>query len=364
MRNRIILLITLLTSLLTACGGLSTATTETVTPLVIPTINPTAAPTGTPAPTSVPVTENPDVVLGKQALSEGRFEYAITLFSKVYAGNLDNPEASSLLADAYLAWGQQSITAATGPSDQLAASFSLAIDRLNNGLALTSPDVPTYAAALAQSQAAATFIAQYDQLTALKQLAEADGDLATRQSNADTLVTQLAAFRNDQPDFPGLNPLERDALLTAAAAYEATKKQDANAKDPLEKALGYCKQAKEIEESDTATACVSRITTRINAITTSTAATAKKLRFSVLNYNDTPSCISIRISGISTSGWTFTVDGLRVGGNFDGGGNARACGIGDGQEVTVSVRYPNGQVVPGGGGVPSKGSAIMLASWR
>ena len=73
MRNRIILLIALLTSLLTACGGTSTATTETVTPLVIPTLNPTAAPTGTPAPTPLPIPEQPDVVLGKQALADGKF---------------------------------------------------------------------------------------------------------------------------------------------------------------------------------------------------------------------------------------------------------------------------------------------------
>ena len=365
MRNRIILLIALLTSLLTACGGTSTATTETVTPLVIPTLNPTAAPTGTPAPTPLPIPEQPDVVLGKQALADGKFAYAITLFSKVYAGNLGNTAASSLLADAYIAWGQKTIASVSGSSDKLVEPFSLAIDRINNGLALMPPGTAAYTAAMAQSQAAATFIAQYDHLVALKQQAEAKGDLATRQDNAGTLITQLKAFRTDHPDFPGLNPLESDALLAAAAAYEATNKDGANAKAPLEQALGYCEQAQKLVPSDAAAACVSRITKRLSVVVaTPPPPVEKKLRFRVLNYNDTPNCISISISGISTSGWTFTVDGLHVGGSFDTGGNARACGVGNGQDVTITVHYPDGRGVPGGMGVPSKGSAIMAAAWR
>lgn len=90
---------------------------------------------------------------------------------------------------------------------------------------------------------------------------------------------------------------------------------------------------------------------------------AAQLRFVVLNYNDDPSCISVRITGVNTSGWGFAVDGLKLGGAFNGG-NARLCGLSPGQEVTISVYNANGQRVRGGAGVPSKGSAIMSASWR
>ncbi|MEI7645222.1 MAG: tetratricopeptide repeat protein [Chloroflexales bacterium] len=90
-----------------------------------------------------------------------------------------------------------------------------------------------------------------------------------------------------------------------------------------------------------------------------------KLRFRVLNYNDDPSCISVQIAGIVPAGWYFSVDGVRgVTGRFDSGGNARACGVGPGQEVTISVVDGNGTVVAGGAGVPSKGSAIMGATWK
>jgi hypothetical protein len=95
-----------------------------------------------------------------------------------------------------------------------------------------------------------------------------------------------------------------------------------------------------------------------------TAAPAR-LRFAVANYNDDPRCISIGISGITPAGWYFVVDGIgSVSGRFDGGGNARACGLGPGQEVTITVIDGNGRRVAGGGGVPSRGSAIMVASWR
>jgi hypothetical protein len=87
------------------------------------------------------------------------------------------------------------------------------------------------------------------------------------------------------------------------------------------------------------------------------------LRFRVLNYNDDSSCISVRITGVDTSGWTLTIDGLRLGASF-GGGDARVCGLGSGQQVTITVRDAGGGPVRGGAGIPSKGSAIMQAAWR
>jgi serine/threonine protein kinase len=89
-----------------------------------------------------------------------------------------------------------------------------------------------------------------------------------------------------------------------------------------------------------------------------------RLRFALLNYNDEPACISVSIKGITPSGWFFRTDGINLRGNFDNAGNARLCGLAAGQEVTISVFNANGAVVRGGGGIPAKGSAILIAEWR
>jgi hypothetical protein len=91
---------------------------------------------------------------------------------------------------------------------------------------------------------------------------------------------------------------------------------------------------------------------------------AGKLWVRKLNEDDQPGCISMRITGINTQGWSFGVDGMNLSGRFDNAGNARLCGLGPDQEVTISVRDRSGRIVPGGRGVPSKGRAIMLGTWQ
>jgi hypothetical protein len=91
---------------------------------------------------------------------------------------------------------------------------------------------------------------------------------------------------------------------------------------------------------------------------------AGKLWVRKLNEDDQPECISMRITGINTQGWSFGVDGMNLSGRFDNAGNARLCGLGPDQEVTISVRDRSGRIVPGGRGVPSKGRAIMLGTWQ
>ncbi len=91
---------------------------------------------------------------------------------------------------------------------------------------------------------------------------------------------------------------------------------------------------------------------------------AGKLWVRKLNEDDEPGCISMRITGINAQGWSFGVDGMNLAGWFDNAGNARLCGLGPDQEVTISVRDQHGRVVPGGRGVPSKGRAIMLGTWQ
>ncbi|MCL6541690.1 MAG: hypothetical protein K6T87_14120 [Roseiflexus sp.] len=89
-----------------------------------------------------------------------------------------------------------------------------------------------------------------------------------------------------------------------------------------------------------------------------------KLWVRKLNEDDEPGCISMRITGINAQGWSFGVDGMNLAGRFDNAGNARLCGLGPDQEVTISVRDQRGRVVPGGRGVPAKGRDIMLGTWQ
>lgn len=94
-----------------------------------------------------------------------------------------------------------------------------------------------------------------------------------------------------------------------------------------------------------------------------------RLRFRLLNYNDAPGCITVQIRGVNTTDWFFKADGMNPSGSFDysrstGSGNARLCGLGADQEVTITVYNSSRQFVLGGRGVPSKGRAIMVADWR
>lgn len=91
---------------------------------------------------------------------------------------------------------------------------------------------------------------------------------------------------------------------------------------------------------------------------------AGKLWVRKLNEDDQPGCISMRITGVNTRGWSFGVDGMNLIGRFDNAGNARLCGLGADQEVTISVRDQRGRIVPGGRGVPAKGRAIMIGTWQ
>lgn len=90
---------------------------------------------------------------------------------------------------------------------------------------------------------------------------------------------------------------------------------------------------------------------------------ALALRVVLLSYNDASTCISMQIRGTSAIGWRLRVDGLNLVGTF-AGGNARVCGLGVGQEVTVTVLNQNGSSVAGGAGIPAKGSAILTGTWR
>jgi hypothetical protein len=364
----------MLVSLLTACSSTAADPTPTVTPLVIPTLAPSAFPTTTPQTVGNTGADPAEIESAQRALAERSYAFAINLLAKNYASNRENDTVRAALADAYIQWGQRELNDATNSTDR-AVRLARAIDRLNSGLALLNPGDPGYILASTQSSTATAFIRALNDLQALKDLAAAEGDLETRQRNGAILVDQIVAVRSQQADFPGLTELTIDALITASAAYEATRLTGESARPLLERARDYCTQAQTLGDTATAPACVARITQRLTAPTatrvppTPTRAPATptpqpRLYVSLLNRDEAPNCLSMQITGIGVNGWIWQIDGLNLTGRFDGGGNARICGLGNRQEVTFTILNESRNRVPGGGGIPARGGDIFRGVWR
>ena len=90
----------------------------------------------------------------------------------------------------------------------------------------------------------------------------------------------------------------------------------------------------------------------------------KKLVFYQKNSDDQRGCISLQIRGIRVKNWTLGIAGQKLGATFDGGGNARVCGLRPGREFTFTVYNTAGKAVVGGVGIPSRDKAIWIAEWR
>jgi len=90
----------------------------------------------------------------------------------------------------------------------------------------------------------------------------------------------------------------------------------------------------------------------------------KKLRFYQKNTNDTRGCMSVQIRGISVKNWTLVVTKQGVGATFDGGGNARVCGLKKGSGLRFTVFNTAGRAVVGGVDVLARDKSIMIADWR
>lgn len=353
-----------------ACGGGQAspggpaAPQATITALPI---TPTREPTSTLAPTVETIAARPEVAEALTMVEQGNYEAAISLLRPIYLRLRDSGDSrqadelrdlQELLARAYLAWGQATVDASGGDLRQI----SIAYDRFNDGVTIVSSESATRGDLVAERDTAAALIAAAQ---AHEQLAA--GQSADPRAAAEELVAGLAAVRERHADYPGLMPLHYDALVTAARVYEespgATKDEQV---DALSRALEHCQAAAALDPTrDEASACAKRVSSAISRLTATPTPVQRKLRFRVLNYNDDASCFSVQVARISTAGWFFTVDGIRgARGNFDTAGNARVCGLGQGQEVTFTVFDAGGRVVPGGSGVPSKGSAIMGAEWK
>jgi hypothetical protein len=301
---------------------------------------PTLTVTPTPEEQVTPTTEPQEGLAinytdGLSAYNAQDWETAAEQFSNVYNEDQTYLDTADKLSATYYNWSVELLTIPE-PAN--------ALDKLNAALSIS----PTHQLALIQQQKLLGYLDALD--------LRDKGELR----NAAIKLEELRAI---QADFLDSTAILYDIYLRYGAELEQQNK--------LQDALRiYSKAAKlPLENTSTAKEKVASITARLRPPDPPTAVArpteSARLRFRVLNYNDTPSCISINISGIRPAGWYFSVDGVRgVIGRFDGGGNARACGLNAGQEVTITVFDGNGRVVPGGSGVPSKGSAIMSASWR
>ncbi len=280
---------------------------------------------------------------GLIAYDKRDWEAASGLLQQVYDYNPSYLNITDVLSAAYYNWGMA--VRDTGDIAVAKEHFAAALQIM-----------PNHQLALAEQEKAQTYLDA--------QTAAASGDMVGA-------IEKFRALLKLQSDYADGTARLYDAMIARASAILAE-----GGTQNLQYALTLYNEAAKLDVSDRSVADqgVSAVTALLptpapKPTAKPTAPTAKpaqpsRLRFGVLNYNDAPNCISIGIGGINTGGWYFTVDGLHVSGSFDTGGNARACGIGNGQEVTITVHYPDGGGVPGGTGIPSKGSAIMAASWR
>jgi hypothetical protein len=90
----------------------------------------------------------------------------------------------------------------------------------------------------------------------------------------------------------------------------------------------------------------------------------KKLAFYQKSLDDKRGCMSLQIRGINVKGWTFAVKSVGLGGTFDGGGNARVCGLKWGRKLKFTVYNKYGNAVVGGVDVNARDQAIMIADWK
>jgi|GEM_PF-2271745 len=307
------------------------ALAPTATLLPAPTL---PAPTLPPVPTADPATQaSINYQGGLVAYEKQDWAEASAQLQQVFDYNPGYLNITEVLSASYYNWGIQLLDE-PAPMD--------ALDKFNTALSIT----PTHQPALDQQQRLGLYL---------------NGVRLRDQGELREATIKLEELRAIQPDYLDSPALLYDLYIAYGGQLEEQRAED-DARRIYAKAIGLS-----VPDTSAATAGLGRLkpppTATPRPAPTAQAA-AKRLRFRVQNYNDDSRCISIGINGIAPAGWFFVVDGIGLQGRFDGGGNARVCGLAPGQEVTVSVLDGNGTHVIGGGSVPSKGSAIMVAEWR
>jgi len=374
MRISLFLLCVVAASLLGACGTSAPPTPAATLPTATSAL---PAQPALPRPSPTPDL-GPQLDAARRQADDKNFEDALDVLVPLAELHPERPDIANLLAAVYDQGGSHLLGSATGQPVAIQDAYLM----FSKGLDANPTDEELRKRLqMNKNMAALLFhLAQHlERLTALGQN-QAPQEEKLRLANA---IYEL--LRQLQPSYAEyLTALPSDQLLATAEVYESAGKalHNHNEARPLfEKGKDICMW---VERSTTAEApdharasqCRERFDLLANPPPTPTprpaptprpttpADSAKRLRFVRANVNDEPTCISVGIRGISTSGWTFRVDGIEGVAMFDGAGNARICNVGHRQEVTISVYNNQGQPIPGGRGVPAIGGAIMVADWR
>ena len=369
--------------LLTACGG------ETASPTAAPeaTVTPIVADTA-PAPTFTPTVSQTSQLLqrGQTAIDQKDFDSAINALVQANTLEPNNPTVIEALVNAYQLAGEQELSTIDNNPNALRNAIAL----FHEGEKIAGTNSTLAKQLSTNKQAAQAMFDALDAQAKYAQLKEADGDLAERETVANRINDLADTIEQLRPDFPTLVNLRYQAWLNLADVKEKQGNQAetfAARKEIWQVALDWCNKATQLQLDDLSAAqtCVERLQQKMIPPTPvptvkpqptavpvpPTAPPAppappapKKLRFWKDGTGDEPTCISMQIFSINPAGWYFNLDATNITGYFDGGGNARACGLGAFQEYTFTVYYANGNRVPGGSGVPTRGGDFMKAEWR
>ncbi|NTU81873.1 MAG: tetratricopeptide repeat protein [Chloroflexales bacterium] len=278
---------------------------------------------------------------GREAAQAGDWELAVRSFSSVFAANADYNDIRQQLTDSYYGWGVALLRE---------KQLDEARDKFNRAAGLSPEHGLT---------------AQKKRLIGLFDHAE---ELFGRASYDEVIATLLPEAPIAE-DFPQLTDLLLRAHIESSRALLSQTPPGAG---QAQAALATAAALPNLDDAQRAV--VGGLQAEVAALLPTptpspvapppTPVPAKKLRMVRANQNDTPTCISIRVTGISTAGWYFIADALQIRGNFDTGGNARNCDLGYNQEFSFTIYNADGQAVKGGGGVRARGGDIFVGEWK
>jgi hypothetical protein len=371
------------TTLLILLSGCSSATSTAEPSPVIPTVTEMAmARPATPTPVAA---AKPEVTLetylnnGQSAFDSQDYESATDQFMQAYLLDSSNQTVAKRLAEAYWKWGDMTLTQALTNSDILRS----ALEYFHQG-SKVAPHTEEIAQKLSVDTKATEMLYDALQLQGEFQALRDNGGEAQQLEEKLGLIQQkIDGLRELREDLPQIRLLQYRTWLAAAklkeqAGDDAGKR--ARKKEIWQVALDYCRQARDLAGADTpesqeAIECIQRLEKKmIDPTPTPTpqpppaparapAAPEARLRFYKEGEFDDPTCITVQIRGIAPVGWYFSIDGLDQIKGFFNGQDARACGLGNRQEYTFTVKNRSGQPIRGGEGVPTRGSAVMIANW-
>jgi hypothetical protein len=324
----------------------------------------TVLPTSTAVPTVVLVEDSPELKEARKHTEEGNFDMAVILLNRVYATHRDAPVVQQQFAQTYLTWGKQLLDDSEGEPSKIVT----ALDKFTSGLAVAPSSGSERESLQQEADLAQLYISIYNKWGQLQELQGSNAALEQQQAIADPLLGELDRLRELRSDYPGLSGMYSNGLAAIGQIYTAASAQSPNRVALLEQAEQVCGRALEVDPSNAAAAtCQQQAKATPTPQPTATkppAPTPKPVSLAVgkINSDDSPGCISIGVRGHNASGWTLTIDGLRMGASF-GGGNARVCGL-PGHAVTFTIRNASGNPIPGGAGIPAQGGDIFIANAR